>query len=79
MVININMLYYLASIVLTALIEIGIILIVNGDKYSNIHQILGDENRTIGLALILIAFGLVPVLNLMVAFILLVVWGMGEL
>lgn len=73
------MLYYLASVVLTALIEIGIILIVNGDKYSNIHQILGDKNGTIGLALILVGFGLVPILNLIVAFILLVVWGMGEL
>lgn len=73
------MLYYLASIVLTALIEVGIILIVDGDRYSNIHEILEDKNRALGLALILIGFGLVPILNLIVAFILLVVWGMGEL
>lgn len=73
------MLYYLASIVLTALIEIGIILIVNGDHRSRIHQILSDKNRTIGLALILIGFGLTPVLNLAVAFVLIMMWGWNEL
>jgi hypothetical protein len=64
---------------LTALIEIGIILIVNGDSHSRIHGILGDKNQTIGLALILIGFGLVPALNIGVAFILIVMWGVDEL
>lgn len=73
------MLYYLASIVLTALIEIGIILIVNGNRYSKIHEILEDKNSTIGLALILIGFGLTPVLNLCVAFVLILMWGFDEL
>ena len=73
------MLLYLASIVLTALIEIGIILIVDGDSHSRIYGILGDKNQTIGLALILVGFGLVPILNVLVAIILIIMWGLDEL
>lgn len=81
--INVNaLLLYLASVVLTALVEIGVILIVNGDSYSRIYGILGDKNQTIGLVLILIGFGLVPILNMFVmfvAFVLIVMWGFDEL
>ena len=69
------MLYYLASIVLTALIEIGIVLIVNGDKRSSIHEILEDKNQTIGLILVLTGLGLIPVINLGVVFVLIIMWG----
>jgi hypothetical protein len=64
---------------LTALIEIGIILIADGDKYSKIHNILSDRKQTIGLVLILIGFGLVPILNIVIAFVLAIMWGEGEL
>jgi hypothetical protein len=74
-----TLLLYLASVVLTALVEIGVILIVNGDRYSKIHGILGDRNQTIGLVLILVAFGLTPVLNVGVTFVLIVMWGFDEL
>lgn len=69
------MLLYLGSVVLTALIEIGIILIVGGDKYSKIHEILMDEKRTAGLILILIGVNLMPIVNLAVMFMLLIMWG----
>lgn len=74
-----TLLLYLASVVLTAFVEIGIILIVDGDSRSRIHGILGNRNQTIGLALILVGFGLVPVLNMGVAFILIIMWGFDEL
>ena len=74
-----NILLYLASIVLTALIEIGIILIVNGNSYSRIYGILGDKMQTMGLIFLFIGFGLIPILNLFVAFVLLVMWGLDEL
>ena len=73
------MLYYLASILLTALIEVGIILIVNGDERSSIHRILEDKSRTIGLALVLTGLGLVPIVNLFAAVVIIILWGMGEL
>ena len=73
------MLYYLASVVLTVLIEIGIILIVNGDKYSKVHEILSDKNRTMGLVFVLVGFGFMPILNIVIAFVLAIMWGEGEL
>ena len=69
------LLYYLASVVLTTLIEIGMMLVASGDKYSKIHGILENEKQTAGLILILIGVNLLPIINLVVLLALILIKG----